>query len=488
MRRREFLGAVSAAGGAVAVSGCKSVTHKRRPNVVYVFTDQWRASATGYAGDPNVKTPNLDALAAESFNFKNAVSVCPVCSPARASMITGQYPLTHGVFVNDVCLKHDAPSIADCFNEAGYRTGYIGKWHLDGHGRSAYIPEERRQGFEFWQALECTHNYNDSTYYDNSDPTPRKWEGYGPMDQTRHAVQFMKEHREEPFLLFLSWGPPHAPYLTAPEEFHRLYDPGEFMLSPNVPDDVDAFYPIPKWREHSDKTGAERVRHLMAGYYAHCSALDACVGELQEALRDLGLEDDTIFVFTSDHGDMLGSHGLSKKQWPYDESACVPFLMKVPNLGKSGQVVDAPLNTPDIMPTLLDLCGIPVPPSVEGGSFVPALHGAPSPEDAALIVNIHPFGQWEAEAGGHEWRGVRTARYTYVRDLSGPWLLFDNRNDPYQQDNLINRPGLEEIQRALEAQLRRRLKETQDGFADGMEYVRRWGYEVNENGSVELER
>ncbi len=130
------------------------------PNVVYVFADQWRADALGHAGDPNVKTPNLDRLARQAVRFTHAVSGCPVCCPYRATLMTGRRPLTHGVFLNDVQLPDDEVAIAELFAAQGYKTAYIGKWHLDGHGRSAYIPPERRQGFQYFKALECTHNYN----------------------------------------------------------------------------------------------------------------------------------------------------------------------------------------------------------------------------------------------------------------------------------------------------------------------------------------
>ena len=457
----------------------------RRPNIVYVFADQWRASALGYADDPNVKTPHIDALAAESFNFRNAVSCCPVCSPARASMITGQYPLSHGVFVNDVHLEHENPSIADCFNSAGYGTGYIGKWHLDGHGRSACIPPERRQGFRFWQVLECTHDYNESLYYDNDDPEIKAWEGYDAFDQTKHAIRYIEEAKDNPFMLFLSWGPPHGPYAdTAPKEFRAMYSPGDLVLSPNVPADTADFAPPLRWDEFAEMDRVDRTRQILAGYYAHCSALDACVGRLQEAVRRAGIEDDTIFVFTSDHGDMLGSHGLWKKQWPYDESARVPFLLKYPALSK-GCMVDAPINTPDLMPTLCDLCDIPVPAHVEGCSHAAALRGGPWPDEAALIANYHPFGQWEARRGGKEWRGVRTDRHTYVRDLDGPWLLFDNETDPHQLNNRIDQPEFAELQAKLEDLLQEKLRQTGDGFEEGMEYVRRWGYGVDANGTVQ---
>jgi len=228
----------------------------------------------------------------------------------------------------------------------------------------------------------------------------------------------------------------------------------------------------------------DRVRHIMAGYYAHCSALDECIGRLRAAIQNAGLEENTIFVFTSDHGDMLGSHGLWKKQWPYDESACVPFLLKFPKVGKKSRTVEAPINTPDIMPTLLDLCGIPIPLSVQGKSRVPVLYGGPSSDEAALIGNYHPFGQWDAARGGKEWRGVRTAQYTYVCDLSGPWLLFDNINDPYQQNNLVNPPESAGLQKKMAALLQKKLAETNDQFDSGMNYIHQWKYPVDKTGTV----
>ena len=137
----------------------------KRPNILFLFADQWRASATGYAGDPNVKTPNLDRLAASGLRFRNAVSVCPVCTPYRAALMTGRYPTSTGMFLNDLYLPDSELCMAEILQGAGYDTGYIGKWHLDGHGRSAYIPPERRQGWDYWKAAECDHNYNHSHYY-----------------------------------------------------------------------------------------------------------------------------------------------------------------------------------------------------------------------------------------------------------------------------------------------------------------------------------
>jgi arylsulfatase A-like enzyme len=210
--RREFLRRGVYAGSALplALSGCARGRQTGRgadkPNIVFVLTDQWRAQATGYAGDPNVKTPHLDSLAARSINFENAVSVCPVCTPYRASLMTGRYPLSTGMFMNDIFLPSGELCIAEIFKRAGYQTAYIGKWHLDGHGRDVFIPRNRCQGFDYWKVLECTHEYNQSFYYAGDDPTKLKWKGYDAYPQTQDAQKYIREHAEadKPFLLIMA--------------------------------------------------------------------------------------------------------------------------------------------------------------------------------------------------------------------------------------------------------------------------------------------
>jgi len=441
------------------------------PNVVFVFGDQWRAQAVGYAGNPNVRTPNLDALAGECVNFTHAVAGCPVCSPYRASLMTGQHPLTHGVFVNDVYLQDRAVSLAEAFVQAGYDTAYVGKWHIDGHGRSNYIPPERRQGFDYWKVLECTHDYNHSPYYAGDSDEKLYWEGYDACAQTRDVQEYIRNRDgERPFLMVLSWGPPHAPYGTAPPAYRALYAPEEVVLRPNVPE------------EH-----AEKAREDLAGYYAHCSALDAYLGGLLETLREMGIEEDTLFVFTSDHGDMLGSQGHQKKQRPWEESIRVPFLLRYPALlGRVPRELDGLIDAPDIMPTLLGLCGLPVPDTVEGLDFSGYIQGGEDPTDGAVVITCpHPFGQWTRKRfGGFEYRGLRTGRYTYVRSLEGPWLLYDNEEDPYQLTNLVGRPEYARLQKDLDDWLQRKLDAMGDEFLRGMEYIERWGYVVAENGTV----
>lgn len=439
-----------------------AATMAPRPNVIVVYPDQWRASAFGYAGDPNVQTPHLDRLERESVHFFNAVAGVPVCTPSRASLLTGQRTQTHSLFINDVPLAADAVTIAKVLREHGYDTGYIGKWHLDGRDRSLFIARERRQGFDYWKALECTHNYNESYYYADG-PDKLKWDGYDALAQTRDAAEYLRDHANaaKPFFLFLSWGPPHTPYHTAPEKFRALYAPEKMLLPPNVPPDM-----------------SQQAREMLAGYYAHCSALDACVGELRDALKKTGLAENTILIFTSDHGDMLGSHGGRNKQQPYDESVRVPLLLHWPaGLGVKPRRLDAPINSEDIMPTILGLCGVPSPASVEGLDFSRYVRGGESPSDNATLLScVVPFGQWDRKNGGQEYRGLRTSRYTYVRNLAGPWLLFDNENDPYQLTNLVGRTEHAKLQAKLDATLMKKLASTQDVFLPGSKYLEQWGY------------
>jgi arylsulfatase A-like enzyme len=469
MKRREFMQSVAMGAAALGAGRGARAETPRRPNVVYVFADQWRAQATGYAGDPNVQTPHIDEMHGQCLNLPNAVSGWPVCSPYRGSLITGQYPHVHGVFCNDVCLNRGSISIAEAFKGVGYHTGYIGKWHLDGHGRTSFIPRERRQGFQYWKVLECTHNYNESYYYGDADEK-LKWEGYDVFAQTRDAQQYIRDHAANgPFALFLSWGPPHNPYQTAPDEYNALYDPETLELRPNVTPEME-----------------EMARKDLAGYYAHCTALDKCVGDLRQTLRDEGIADDTIFVFTSDHGDMLGSQGEIRKQRPWDESLRVPFLIQYPRvLGTNARSDELIINSPDIMPTLLGLSGIDVPRTVQGTDYSPVLRGESNDRpEGALMSCLNPFGEWTRPKGGREYRGVRTTRHTYVRSLDGPWLLYDNDADPYQMDNLCNKPDATAIQAHLDRLLNQILDDVGDEFLPGAEYVRRWGYETDEFGTV----
>ena len=449
----------------VVISGCKE---PKKPNVVFILTDQWRASAFGYTGDPNVKTPNLDKLAGQSVNFTNAVSVCPVCTPYRASLLTGRFPTSTGMFLNDIYLPEEELCMAEIYQSAGYQTAYIGKWHLDGHGRINNVAPERRQGFEYWKALECSHDYNQMPYYEQDSPEMKYWEGYSPFALVEDAQQYMASHAADaqPFLLFLSIATPHFPHHSAPEEYMDMYPPSQIKLNPNVPEEL-----------------YEKVYPEIQGYYAHCTATDQAIGELVEKIHELGLADNSILVFTSDHGEMMGAHGRLpfRKQLAWDESLHVPFLIKHPGIeNNQGSQINAPLTTPDILPSLLALCDIAIPESIEGDDLS-SLILAPDPkaDRAALVMNVAPF---DVNFEDPEYRGIRTARYTYAVSPEGPIMLFDDREDRYQMNNLAGNPEYGEIQKDLERKLRQELKEIGDeDFKMRDYYVEKWGFKLERN-------
>lgn len=461
--RRTFMSALAASTILPTLTRGQTKSGKK-PNVVFVMADEWRAQAFGFAGDPNAHTPTLDRFAGESVNFTQATSDCPVCCPARASLMTGQFPLTDGVYINDVPLEPKGRTLAEAFQAAGYKTGYVGKWHLygspDGHygRREAYIPPDKRFGFEYWKGSECTHDYNHSFYYDNNDPTKRYWPGYDAIAQTADACNFIKEHatQEAPYLMFLSWGPPHFPLNSAPEKYRDMFKDKELKLRPNVPEDKKA----------------QAIQDLR-GYYAHMAALDDCFKTLLEAIEATGSAQDTIVLFTSDHGDMMGSQGLTVKLFPWEESIRIPLLVRYPRkYGKTPGNSEALVSSPDIMPTLLSLAGIPIPGGVQGTDF-----SSTAPRPARLSSSETAFLDMPVSIGAArnygiaEYRGVRSAQYTYVRSIHGPWLLYDNIADPYQMRNLCGKPSAKSIQASMEVELNKWLVALNDKFLPGEDYL-----------------
>lgn len=437
-----------------------------KPNIVYILTDQWRGSAIGYAGDPNVKTPHLDQFAQEAVNFTNAVSVAPVCTPHRASLLTGRYPTTTGMFLNDLYLPSEELCMAEIFKAEGYKTGYLGKWHLDGHGRLNNVEPERRQGFDFWKALECSHNYNNMPYYANNDPEMKYWEGYSPYAVANEANNYIREHAggDKPFLLVVAIATPHFPHGSAPKEIKEMYPTDKLVLAPNVPQAMEA-----------------KTREELQGYYGHCTATDKAIGSIINQLKELELMENTILVFTSDHGEMMGAHGVKPftKQLAWDESIRVPFLISYPHIGEhKGTVVNAPINTPDILPSLLGMADLNIPETIEGENLAELIKNPdPNTDRVALVMNVSPFtGNFKDD----EYRAIRTKQYTYGRTLDGVSMLFDNLNDPFQMDNLVNKPEFAAVQQDLDAKLKQELAKIGDDFKPREYYMQKWNYVLDE--------
>ncbi len=423
------------------------------PNLLFVFADQMRGMDMRCAGNPQVRTPNMDRLAEQSLRLTNAIATTPVCGPNRGVLLTASYPTTTTVMANDIPLPEGRPTLGSVARAQGCRTGYIGKWHLDGMPRDKFTPPgPRRFGWDFWAAYNCSHDYFHPRYY-RDDSTVIEPGGYEPTVQTDLAISFLKQQAgaAKPFCLALSWGPPHDPYDQVPAAYRHQYDPKTLALRPNVrPDSTNAL-----------AHGLD-CRRVTADYYAAITALDHELGRLLDTLDNLGLADNTLVVFTSDHGDMLWSHGLMKKQTPYEESILVPFIARYPGRLPAGETRSMPLGTVDIAPTLAGWLGWKVPSQWEGRDLSAAVHHA---DDESVFIANH--GCYDEAVMQHisEWRGVRTARYTYAETVGRrPWLLFDNQADPFQLQNLVNDDRHAALQTRLRTMLDQWLQRTGDPF------------------------
>ncbi len=467
----------------------------KRPNLLFVLVDQMRYAAMGCTGDQQIRTPHLDRLAAAGVSCRRAVSNIPVCTPARACLMTGRYPLSHTVLTNNSRLPEDLPSLGSILKEQGYATGHIGKWHLSGEAfigatehngyQSGYIPPgELRHGFDYWAVHHCSHSYWSATYY-RDEPEPIAVAGWEPDTQTDLAIEFLRERVQAseplrpPFALVVSWGPPHTPF-TSPPEFRAWYDPRRLELRPNVLMPPDGFLLAPELVELEDPE--QTLRAWTAEYYGAISSLDHNLGRLLDELDRLGIADDTIVVFTSDHGEMLGSHGQMFKVQPWDESVRIPLLIRYPAALRAGSVIQTPVGLADLLPSLLGLMRLPSPSGLEGDDLSPLLRGEmPEPGDRSVpllwVCSAVTWGKrWQylddyrglgAPKGFvRPYRGVRTRTHTYVEDRHGPWLLYDDDRDPYQMTNLLSSASRPTVPPELRRELRDWLDRTGDRFED----------------------
>ena len=426
-------------------------------NVLFLFPDQMRAQAMGCMGNPDVKTPNLDRLASEGVLFRNHFANSPVCCPARAIILTGTYAHTNGMIANDLRLRESETSVAELFAEAGYRTGFVGKWHLDGGPRQpGWIPPgARRQGFEFWAANEVSHAHFD-THYFRDDPEPIPIKTFEASVWTDIGIEFLRQTQQDsrPFFLTVQMGPPHDPYI-APDEYMAQYDPDALTLRPNFDGDTSDRELVPS--PYAETPGRKEI----AAYYAMVTAVDDQVGRILDELDELGLRDNTIVIVSSDHGDMLGSHGTRLKRKPWEESIRVPGIVRHPG-APAGRETDALFSHVDIAPTLLSLCGLPVPAEMQGASLAPVVLGhAESGPSAAYFQIFGPFLAGGVERG---WRGLRTERFMYARTKDAPWLLYDLEADPYELKNLVAVPEAGPTLAELDAELARWMERTGDSW------------------------
>lgn len=380
----------------------------RPPNILWIVTTQWRAQAFGYAGDPNARTPAVDALAASAINYEQAVTPHPFGPFARAAMLTGVPSPENGVVDYYDPLPVGADTIAHRLRAAGYATAFFGKWHLSPRDRNAslvgeahartVVPAVNRGGFEFWEGFESGFQLNDPWLHGTRLPEPVRFPGYQSDVLCTRAGDWLQ--RSGPWFCVVSLEPPHPPY-AAPSAGVLPGDETALRLRPNVPD-----------------AAAARARKELVGYYAHIEATDRAIGRLLGAAPE-----GTGIVFTSVHGDMHGAHGCFRKGWPYEESVRVPLLARAP--GVKAQTDKRPVSVVALPALTL--------------AWARGAHWEPSGDPARISM---PSVVALPDQCDRVWRGWRTARWKLILNADGsPWLAYDLERDPYEQENLAGHPG-----------------------------------------------
>ena len=462
------------------------MTRSNRPNLVYVFADQLRLQSCGYVGEEPARTPVLDRLAGQSLDLRQTVSNTPVCAAYRATLLTGKYTSSHGMVINELRLSPEHRCLGHALRDAGYATSYIGKWHLWanelGHHdatRNGFVPPgPYRLGFDdFWAGYNFNHDSFDGGYFRDT-PERIPWDGYEADAQTDLAIERLRTHAADdpPFALFLSWGPPHDPWSwdNVPPDKRAVFEAVTIPRRGNVSNQPDPY--TDDWQRLTDGYLAHLDQSLR-GYHAQVANLDDNLGRLLAEVDELGLSDDTIFVFTSDHGEMFASHGRRAKLTFYEEACRVPFLLRWPGEVEP-RVSDACFSAVDIMPTLLGLLGIDVPAEAEGTDCSEHVLTGSGPEpEAAYLQGMGATAAW---VDGTEWRAVRDKRYTYaIYRVDGKELLFDHVDDPLQLTNLADDPFHAETVAVYRSKLLAWMRAHHDEFQPCSWYEARWTRDRN---------
>ncbi len=476
-------------GGAIILAMPMSVyatTEKsKKPNLIFILTDQLRYDVLGYSGDSIAKTPNIDRLASESVNFINALSCTPVSAAYRASLFTGKYTSSNGMVINELRINPDQQALGHVLTNAGYETGYLGKWHLygncsDHHADScAFVPRGKyRLGFDgVWKAYNFHHNYMSSYYYEDRPVKISYGEGtFEPEVQFKQAMEYLDEvaKSDKPFALVLSVGIPHDPWTkeNLPDKYYQMFSPQQFPLPPtwsDVPDPMMDRNTQPKQWVDYWKPNLSEMKRI---YYGMTAAIDEYMGNLLKKIDELDLAENTILVFTSDHGEMFGQNGRIFKMSFYDPSARIPLLIRYPDKLKANTKDDICINSVDMMPTLLGLMNLKVPKDVEGVNLSQRITTGKGlePEMAFMQGMGHTF-QWK---DGFEWRAVRDKQYTYARYLKGNQeLLFDNLSDPLQTTNQIENPQYAKVKQRMKEFMEKKMNELNDQFMP-CTYYKQW--------------
>jgi arylsulfatase A-like enzyme len=371
-------------------SSCGKTEKKEKINLLFIWTDQQRFDTMKAYGNDKIKTPNLDKLAGRSIVFKRAYVTQPVCTPSRSTIMTGLYPHTSGCIENNIPLKEGIKTVPELINDPEYKSAYMGKWHL---GNEVFV----QQGFDEWYAIEDGYYKHYSINRDRDvksayhnwliekgvkpDVTNGRFSrGLAsklPIEQGKpkfleeKAIEFMEKNRDNPFVLYVNYLEPHAPFTSTLNGFHNIED----LIIPDDGVEFDSLTYRNMLRSFSkDKLNPEKQAEFVQRYWGLVSKVDMSVGKIMDKLKELGLDDNTLVVFTSDHGEMLGSHSLKSKRYAYDESSRVPLMVKLPG-SQTQRIVEEPVGHIDVVPTILDYMGYETDEPLQGKSLVDVLNG-----------------------------------------------------------------------------------------------------------------
>lgn len=462
----------------------------KQPNILIIYPDQMRYDAVGCAGNSVIKTPHIDKLASEGVQFSEAYTSYPICCPFRASMLTGKYAQSHGMTQNHFPLRGDQTFLAQCLKDEGYRTGYVGKWHLEGGPKPGFVPPDRRFGFEHFVGFNRGHDYKSSIYFDDEGQAYHSAR-YEPDYQTDQFLDFINmaatAEDGKPFFGYVSYGPPHFP-MDMPDFLRTIYSPDEIPLPPGVPN-PELQRAVQKHRNevwckgdpraghkshaaHETKPKGEpeteaEIREFIAEYYGMIHNIDWNLGRILNQLDSLQIADNTMVVFLSDHGDMFGQHGsfCGIKCHAQRAAMHVPLIVRYPDRF-AAQQTDAMVDVGvDMMPTLLDMCGIAAPDEMQGQSYLSVLDGnATEARDAIMYQVFAQTGGNPGEFAPFAQRGIRTKDWLYVRHKDVRVTLYNEHVDYHEQNNLVNDPAHTELMDRFDARIDAHMQATGDDW------------------------
>ena len=465
--RREFISRGAAAAGLLAGGLSLGEADEKRPNILFILTDDQRYDALGFMGKPGfLKTPNMDRIAREGAQFRNAFVTISLCAPSRACFLSGCYAHRHGVVTNEGFeLDPSTPTFPQVLQKAGYETAFIGKWHQAPRS-------DPRPGFDYWLSFVGQGVYDDPKLNENG----REFQAKGYMTDllTDYAVKWLKKDRDKPFCMMLSHKAVHGPF-TPPAKYKEALADAEI---PEPASYKDTFEDKPEWMRRAFTSGMRREQWIVSegtpvpkkvqrkpwnskgflDYYRTIMGIDDGIGRVLDTLESTGQLDNAVIVFAGDNGYFIGEHGLGDKRLMFEESIRIPFLVRYPKLVKGGSKVDETVLNIDLAPTLLDLAGAKIPDGMQGKSIVPLIKGKKGPHDSFLYEYFREG--WAC--GLPLMLGVRTNEWKYCTypDIKDIDELYDLKNDPIEMHNLAQDPAYAGKVKEMKAELERLKKET----------------------------